>query len=174
MADQQPIYSPFFGVMGAASAIIFSGKCSYTLPAHTAECTVSVCAQKREKQICRQELLIFFAFGQVGGNNLHWNSSIWTTKCSKTSHDQAKMAEIGWNLRFFHKFWWSGDSKSGGRKKFFPYFSTNSRDLSTWNQANQPNLIHPKNRILPKWCLDCEKFCKIFHCCKNMVGIFPS
>lgn len=26
MADQQPIYSPFFGVMGAASAIIFSGK----------------------------------------------------------------------------------------------------------------------------------------------------
>lgn len=29
MADQQPIYSPFFGVMGAASAIIFSGKIFY-------------------------------------------------------------------------------------------------------------------------------------------------
>lgn len=26
MADQSPIYAPFFGVMGAASAIIFSGK----------------------------------------------------------------------------------------------------------------------------------------------------
>lgn len=26
MTDANPIYSPFFGVMGAASAIIFSGK----------------------------------------------------------------------------------------------------------------------------------------------------
>lgn len=26
MATTEPIYSPFFGVMGAASAIIFSGK----------------------------------------------------------------------------------------------------------------------------------------------------
>lgn len=28
LADK-PIYGPFFGVMGAASAIIFSGKCDY-------------------------------------------------------------------------------------------------------------------------------------------------
>jgi hypothetical protein len=26
MASENPIYSPFFGVMGAAAAIIFSGK----------------------------------------------------------------------------------------------------------------------------------------------------
>lgn len=27
----KPIYGPFFGVMGAASAIIFSGKCDYKI-----------------------------------------------------------------------------------------------------------------------------------------------
>lgn len=30
LEEQNPIYSPFFGVMGAASAIIFSGELSAT------------------------------------------------------------------------------------------------------------------------------------------------
>lgn len=29
MATTNPIYGPFFGVMGAASAIIFSGMCNH-------------------------------------------------------------------------------------------------------------------------------------------------
>lgn len=29
MAEDQPLYSPFFGVMGVASAMVFSGKFNY-------------------------------------------------------------------------------------------------------------------------------------------------
>lgn len=32
MAEAGPVYSPFFGVMGAASAIIFSGKLNFCFP----------------------------------------------------------------------------------------------------------------------------------------------
>lgn len=29
LGEENPVYGPFFGVMGAAAAIIFSGKCEF-------------------------------------------------------------------------------------------------------------------------------------------------
>ena len=40
MGDQSPIYSPFFGVMGATSAMVFSGK--FNLSRHQQDCLQSV------------------------------------------------------------------------------------------------------------------------------------
>lgn len=72
MEQEVPIYAPFFGVMGAAAAIIFSGKCVCILhrDTHTWKklkyvyrCSVYDCIRIYEKKflsdICRQKIIDF-------------------------------------------------------------------------------------------------------------------
>lgn len=94
LPETNPVYGPFFGVMGASSAIIFSGKCLEKIP--LTERKKNGWKQEKVRNLCK--FLIFLLsktflmisimfFILISSRSCLWNSKIWNGNCGNECHE---------------------------------------------------------------------------------------